>query len=60
MQTQYGFTDITFNQSLARARAQEAADIQAAAAGLAPKTYCPRDLIDREAQENLHKALCGL
>ena len=59
METQYGFTDQTFNQAVARARAQEAADIRAAAAGQAPKTYCPREIIDRLARENLHKALCA-
>jgi hypothetical protein len=59
--TQYSFTTESFNQSLVRARAREAAEIAAAAAGISPKqSGCPMLLVERLAKERSQRALCGL
>jgi hypothetical protein len=58
MQTQYGFSDLSFQQALARARAAEAAELAAAAAGKAPQqSQDIGDMLRRQAQEHLRKVL---
>ena len=56
--TQYAFTESSFNQALARARAAEAAELAAAAAGNGPKPS--RDIgevLRQQAQDHQQKVL---
>jgi hypothetical protein len=58
MQTQYGFSDLSFQQALARARAAEAAELAAAAAGKSPQqSQDIGDMLRRQAQEHHQKVL---
>ena len=56
--TQYGFSQLSFQQALARARAAEAAELSAAAAGNGPKPS--RDIgemLREQAEERTRRAL---
>ena len=56
--TQYGFSELSFQQARARARAAEAAELAAAAAGNGPKPS--RDigeLLRERAEERTRRAL---
>ena len=56
--TQYAFTEVSFNQALARARAAEAAELAAAADGNGPQPS--RDIgevLRQQAQEHQQKVL---
>lgn len=56
--TQYSFTEVSFNQALARARAAEAAELAAAAAGNGPKPSRDiGDVLRLLAQEHQQKVL---
>jgi hypothetical protein len=55
------FNDVTFNQALARARAAEAAELAAAAAGKGPAPS--RDIgemLRQQAQQHLARVMGGL
>ncbi len=57
---QYAFTEVSFNQALARARAAEAAELAAAAAGNGPKPSRDiGDMLRQQAQNHLNKVLSG-
>lgn len=47
------YTEATFQAALARARAREAAEIQAAINGQQKQTTCPIGLIDRSIRDNM-------
>ena len=56
--TQYGFSELSFHQALARARAADAAELAAAAAGNGPTPS--RDigeLLREQAEERTRRAL---
>lgn len=56
--TQYGFNEYTFQQSLARARAREAAELAAIAAGNGPAPSPDvGEMLHKMALDNLSKAL---
>lgn len=49
------FTDATFNAALIRARAREAAEIQAAIKGQQKQTFSPIKIIDDSIRNNMVK-----